>query len=194
MPSKQVALKKVLDALGDQYEQRRFESVGPAVSSETAHDRLYFRGRRLLAIVAYVWFRFEWQFALGAIVALTHDVLLTVGIFSLLQMEFDLSIVAALADNSRLFGERHRGGLGSYREKPAEIQTHGSQRTPESVHQRDAVAHHSDRLHGHRRIDRALYLRRRGDPQLQLSPCCSASSSAPIRRSSSPRPCSDTWV
>jgi preprotein translocase subunit SecF/SecD/SecF fusion protein len=46
--------------------------------------------------VAYVWFRFEWQFALGAIVALTHDVLLTVGIFSLLQMEFDLSIVAAL--------------------------------------------------------------------------------------------------
>ena len=50
----------------------------------------------LLAIVAYVWFRFEWQFALGAIVALTHDVLLVAGIFSLLQLEFDLSIVAAL--------------------------------------------------------------------------------------------------
>jgi preprotein translocase subunit SecF/SecD/SecF fusion protein len=49
-----------------------------------------------VAIVAYVWFRFEWQFALGAIIALTHDVLLTVGIFSLLQLEFDLSIVAAL--------------------------------------------------------------------------------------------------
>ena len=52
--------------------------------------------RRWSPIVAYVWFRFEWQFALGAIVALTHDVLLTVGIFSLLQLEFDLSIVAAL--------------------------------------------------------------------------------------------------
>jgi preprotein translocase subunit SecF/SecD/SecF fusion protein len=50
----------------------------------------------LLAIVAYVWLRFEWQFALGAIVALTHDVLLVAGIFSLLQLEFDLSIVAAL--------------------------------------------------------------------------------------------------
>jgi preprotein translocase subunit SecF len=49
-----------------------------------------------LAIVAYVWFRFEWQFALGAIVALTHDVLLVAGLFSLFQFEFDLSIVAAL--------------------------------------------------------------------------------------------------
>jgi preprotein translocase subunit SecF len=46
--------------------------------------------------VAYVWFRFEWQFALGAIVALTHDVLVTAGLFSLFQLEFDLSIVAAL--------------------------------------------------------------------------------------------------
>jgi preprotein translocase subunit SecF/SecD/SecF fusion protein len=50
----------------------------------------------ILAICAYVWFRFEWQFAIGAIVALAHDVLLVTGIFSLLQLEFDLSIVAAL--------------------------------------------------------------------------------------------------
>ena len=50
----------------------------------------------ILAIVAYVWFRFEWQFAAGAVVALTHDVLVTVGIFSLFQFEFDLSTVAAL--------------------------------------------------------------------------------------------------
>jgi preprotein translocase subunit SecF/SecD/SecF fusion protein len=50
----------------------------------------------LLAIVAYVWFRFEWQFALGAVMALAHDVLLTIGVFSLLQLEFDLSIIAAL--------------------------------------------------------------------------------------------------
>jgi preprotein translocase subunit SecF len=92
----QAALKKVLDALGDQYDQRRFESVGPAVSSELRMTGFIAVAAGLLAIVAYVWFRFEWQFALGAIVALTHDVLLTVGIFSLLQMEFDLSIVAAL--------------------------------------------------------------------------------------------------
>jgi preprotein translocase subunit SecF len=92
----QVALKKVLEALGDQYEQRRFESVGPAVSSELRMTGFIAVAAGLLAIVAYVWFRFEWQFALGAIVALTHDVLLTVGVFSLLQLEFDLSIVAAL--------------------------------------------------------------------------------------------------
>ena len=79
-----------------QYTQRRIEVVGPAVSSELRMTGFIAVAAGLLAIVAYVWFRFEWQFALGAIVALTHDVLLTVGIFSLFQLEFDLSIVAAL--------------------------------------------------------------------------------------------------
>ena len=92
----QAALTKVLTAIGDQYEQRRFESVGPAVSSELRWTGFIAVVAGLIAIVAYVWFRFEWQFALGAIVALSHDVLLTVGIFSLLQLEFDLSTVAAL--------------------------------------------------------------------------------------------------
>jgi preprotein translocase subunit SecF/SecD/SecF fusion protein len=94
--AQQVALKKVLDALGDQFELRRSEIVGPAVSSELRWTGFIAVVCGLVAIVAYVWFRFEWQFALGAIVALSHDVLLTVGIFSLLQLEFDLSIVAAL--------------------------------------------------------------------------------------------------
>jgi preprotein translocase subunit SecF len=92
----QVALKKVTDALAGQYASRRTEVVGPAVSSELRMTGFISVAAGLLAIVAYVWFRFEWQFALGAIVALTHDVLLTVGIFALLQLEFDLSIVAAL--------------------------------------------------------------------------------------------------
>ena len=92
----QVSLKKVLDALQGQYTQRRVEVVGPAVSSELRMTGFYAVAAGLLAICGYVWFRFEWQFALGAIVALTHDVLLTVGIFSLLQLEFDLSTVAAL--------------------------------------------------------------------------------------------------
>jgi preprotein translocase subunit SecF len=92
----QVALKKVTDALAGQYTQRRIEVVGPAVSSELRLTGFISVAAGLLAIVAYVWFRFEWQFALGAIVALTHDVLLTVGVFALLQLEFDLSIVAAL--------------------------------------------------------------------------------------------------
>jgi preprotein translocase subunit SecF len=94
--AQQEGLKKVVDALGDQFVQRRVEVVGPAVSSELRMTGFIAVAAGLLAIVAYVWFRFEWQFAVGAIVALTHDVLLTIGIFSLLQLEFDLSIVAAL--------------------------------------------------------------------------------------------------
>jgi preprotein translocase subunit SecF len=92
----QVALKKVIDALGDQYTQRRTEVVGPAVSSELRLTGFLAVAAGILAICAYVWFRFEWQFAVGAIVALTHDVLLVAGIFALFQFEFDLSIVAAL--------------------------------------------------------------------------------------------------
>jgi preprotein translocase subunit SecF/SecD/SecF fusion protein len=74
----------------------RVEVVGPAVSSELRLTGFIAVTAGLMAIVAYVWFRFEWQFAVGAIVALTHDVLVTVGVFSILQLEFDLSIVAAL--------------------------------------------------------------------------------------------------
>ena len=92
----QAALKKVVDALGTDYVQRRVEVVGPAVSSELRTTGFIAVISGLLAIVAYVWFRFEWQFAVGAIVALLHDVLLTVGLFALFQFEFDLSIVAAL--------------------------------------------------------------------------------------------------
>ena len=92
----QTALKKVLDALGAGFQQRRVEVVGPAVSSELRTTGLIAVLAGILAIVAYVWFRFEWQFAAGAVVALLHDVLMTVGVFSLFQFEFDLSIVAAL--------------------------------------------------------------------------------------------------
>ena len=94
--AQQAALKKVVEAVGSGYEQRRVEVVGPAVSSELRTTGFIAVAASILAIVAYVWFRFEWQFAVGAIVALMHDVLVTAGIFSLFQFEFDLSIVAAL--------------------------------------------------------------------------------------------------
>jgi len=94
--AQQEALKKVKDAVGSGYEQRRVEVVGPAVSSELRTTGFIAVAASILAIVAYVWFRFEWQFAVGAIVALMHDVLVTAGIFSYFQYEFDLSIVAAL--------------------------------------------------------------------------------------------------
>lgn len=94
--AQQDALKKVVGAVSAEYTQRRVEVVGPAVSSELRFTGMVAVLSGILAIVAYVWFRFEWQFAAGAVVALTHDVLFTVGVFSLFQFEFDLSTVAAL--------------------------------------------------------------------------------------------------
>lgn len=94
--AQQAALKKVVETVGDGYEQRRVEVVGPAVSSELRQTGTIAVISGILAIVLYVWFRFEWQFAVGAVMALTHDVLVVAGIFSLFQFEFDLSTVAAL--------------------------------------------------------------------------------------------------
>jgi preprotein translocase subunit SecF len=94
--AQQAALKKVTTATSSAYTERRVEVVGPAVSSELRMTGFIAVAAGILAIVAYVWFRFEWQFALGAVVALTHDVLVTAGIFSLFRFEFDLSTVAAL--------------------------------------------------------------------------------------------------
>jgi preprotein translocase subunit SecF/SecD/SecF fusion protein len=119
------ALAKVTQALGDQYEQQSYTSVGPAVSAELRWTGFYAVVAGLLAIVAYVWIRFEWQFAVGAIVALTHDVLLVAGIFSALQLEFDLSIVAALltilgysVNDTVVVSDRIRENLRKYKSKP----------------------------------------------------------------------------
>ena len=94
--AQQDALAKVLSAIGDGYEERRKEVVGPTVSSELRTTGLIAVLCSIIAIICYVWFRFEWQFAIGAVVALIHDVIITIGVFSLLQLEFDLSTVAAL--------------------------------------------------------------------------------------------------
>jgi len=94
--AQQAALKKVTTATSAEYTERRVEVVGPAVSSELRMTGFIAVAAGILEIVAYVWFRFEWQFALGAVVALTHDVLVTAGIFALFRFEFDLSTVAAL--------------------------------------------------------------------------------------------------
>lgn len=94
--AQQQAVQKVTATLGDDYIQRRVEIVGPAVSSELRMTGTIAVLVSLVAIVIYVWFRFEWQFAIGTILSLAHDVLVTAGIFSLFQLSFDLSIVAAL--------------------------------------------------------------------------------------------------
>lgn len=71
-------------------------SVGPTVSGELIQGAVIAVLLALVAVLVYIWLRFEWQFALGAVAALTHDVVLTLGLFSLLQIQFDLAIIAAV--------------------------------------------------------------------------------------------------
>jgi preprotein translocase SecF subunit len=123
--AQQAAANKVLDALGGDYEQRRIEVVGPAVSSELRISGFIAVLASIVAIVAYVWFRFEWQFSVGVVVGLFHDVLVTAGIFSLFQLAFDLSIVAALltilgysVNDSVVVADRIRENLRKYKKMP----------------------------------------------------------------------------
>ena len=82
--------------LGSEINFRRVENVGPKVSNELLKAGFLAISLSLAAMLFYIWIRFEWQFSLGAIVALVHDVIITVGIFSLFSYEVNLSIVAAV--------------------------------------------------------------------------------------------------
>jgi preprotein translocase subunit SecF len=94
--AQEAANAKIKEALGSTYDLRRTEVVGPAVSSELKQTGIYAVIAAIFGIMVYLWFRFEWQFAIAAVVALIHDVFITVGMFSVLWYEFDLSVVAAL--------------------------------------------------------------------------------------------------
>ena len=91
-----VAVAKVKEALGPEVQYRRTEFVGPKVSEELFLDGLMAVSFAILAMLVYIWFRFEWQFGLGAVTALVHDVLTTIGLFAVLDLEFNLSTVAAI--------------------------------------------------------------------------------------------------
>ena len=88
--------KKINSNLNNKIDFRRIENVGPKVSSELLRSGIIAIGLSLLAMLIYIWIRFEWQFSLGAILALFHDVILTLGAFSFLSLEINLSIVAAI--------------------------------------------------------------------------------------------------
>ena len=88
--------EKLSSDLGSTVNFRRVENVGPKVSNELLNAGLLAISLSLAAMLFYIWIRFEWQFSLGAILALVHDVVITVGIFSLLSYEVNLSIVAAV--------------------------------------------------------------------------------------------------
>ena len=90
-------VNKVKSLINDKVKEfRRSEFVGPTVSSELLFKGFQAVSFALLAILIYIWFRFEWQFGFGAVVALTHDVFITLGILSILNVEFSLATIAAI--------------------------------------------------------------------------------------------------
>ena len=94
--AQQVAVQKVRGALGDSVDYRRVEVVGPRVSGELLAYGMLGLMLAIVGILIYLWFRFEWQFALGAMIANVHDIVLTIGFMSISQVDFDLTSIAAL--------------------------------------------------------------------------------------------------
>lgn len=94
--AQQLANARIREALGSAYDVRRVEVVGPQVSQELIIGGIIAVVLSILAILIYLWFRFEWQFALGAITATVHDMVLTIGFFALLGLEFNLTSIAAI--------------------------------------------------------------------------------------------------
>jgi preprotein translocase subunit SecF len=94
--AQQAAVRKVRETLGDEVDYRRVEVVGPRVSTELLAYGTIGLMLAILAILIYLWFRFEWQFALGAMIANVHDIVLTIGFMSITQIDFDLTSIAAL--------------------------------------------------------------------------------------------------
>lgn len=94
--AQQAAVQKVRATLGDSVEYRRVEVVGPRVSSELLAYGTIGLMLAIFGILIYLWFRFEWQFALGAMIANVHDIVLTIGFMSVTQIDFDLTSIAAL--------------------------------------------------------------------------------------------------
>jgi len=90
------AIEAISKTLGSDYDVRRTEFVGPTVGAELAEKGMLAVGCALLAILIYIWFRFEWQFSIAAIIALCHDVIATIGLFALTSFEFNLATVAAI--------------------------------------------------------------------------------------------------
>ena len=94
--AQEAAVKRVQAALGDRYDFRRVEVVGPRVSGELVQSGTIGVVVSIFAVLVYLWFRFEWQFAVGAVIATMHDLLLTVGFFSVTHLEFNTTSIAAI--------------------------------------------------------------------------------------------------
>ncbi len=123
--AQQAVIAKIKEALGNDVTYRRTEIVGPTVSGELVISSIKAVVLSILAVLFYIWIRFEWQFSVGAIAALVHDVILTIGVFSLLRLEFNLPIIAALLtivgyslNDTVVVFDRVRENLRKYKKKP----------------------------------------------------------------------------
>src|SRR5712675_994980 len=118
-------VQKVRDALGPGVEYRRTEVVGPSVGSELVRAGVLATALALGAILIYIWFRFEWQFGVGATIATLHDVITTVGLFAIFQLEFNLTTLAAILtiagysiNDTVVIYDRVRESMRKYRTMP----------------------------------------------------------------------------
>jgi preprotein translocase SecF subunit len=123
--AQQRAVTAVKTALGSGYEYRRTEFVGPKVGSELINTALLAVGLALLGIALYIWFRYEWQFGVNAIIATFHDCLTAAGLFSLFGLEFNLTTVAAIltiagysVNDTVVVYDRIRAELRKYKKMP----------------------------------------------------------------------------
>ncbi len=123
--NQQNAIKKVKETLGDSVDYRRVEVVGPTVSGELIQSGTIAVLVAIFSVLLYIWYRFEWQFSIGAVAALVHDVVLTIGLFCLLQLEFGLSIIAAILtivgyslNDTVVVFDRVRENLRKYKKMP----------------------------------------------------------------------------
>jgi SecD/SecF fusion protein len=125
--AEQEVLSRVRAELEEAYEFRRVEVIGPTVSQELRTAGLVAVLASLVAIMIYIWFRFEWHFAVGAIVATLHDVILTIGFFDITQIEFSVASIAAILtvvgyslNDTVVVYDRVRENLRRYKKMPLE--------------------------------------------------------------------------
>jgi SecD/SecF fusion protein len=125
--AEQSVVDKVKMELGDEYDFRRVEVVGPTVSGELAMTGTVGIVLSMLALLVYIWFRFEWQFGLGAVISTVHDVIVIVGIYVILGLEFNLSSIAAILtvigysiNDTVVIYDRIREMLRKYKKMPIE--------------------------------------------------------------------------
>lgn len=123
--AQQASVDKIKGTLGDGYEYRKVETVGPRVSADLRRDGIIAVVVSLGLVLIYLWFRFEWQFAVGAVLTTIHDVVLTLGLISVVGIGFDLPVIAAILtivgyslNDTVVVYDRIRENLRKYKKMP----------------------------------------------------------------------------